>query len=127
MHRRTWTLTAAGLEVRDRVTGGGRHGLAVSWHLDPAAAVRADRDGAWVCTAAGWFRMTVSDSHLLRIYLEQAPVATGFQRTVDAPVLGLPRLETALPAVISTRWHRADTDPRKLATMTVVQRGAPAA
>ena len=55
--------------------------------------------------------MTVSDSHLLRIYLEQAPVATGFQRTVDAPVLAC-RLETALPAVISTRWRRADTDPR---------------
>src|SRR6202034_2591158 len=35
VHRRTWTLTAAGLEVRDRVTGGGRHGLAVRWHLDP--------------------------------------------------------------------------------------------
>ncbi len=108
VHRRTWTLTAAGLEVRDRVTGGGRHGLAVRWHLDPAASVRADRDGAWVSTAAGRFRMTVSDSHLLRIYLEQAPVATGFQRTVDAPVLAC-RLETALPAVISTRWRRADT------------------
>jgi len=109
-HRRTWTLTADGLEVRDQVTGTGEHALTVRWHLDPAAVIRPGRGGVRVTTAAGCFQMTATGSDLLRIDLEQTPVATGFLRTAHAPVLAC-RMEAELPAVISTRWRRADTDP----------------
>jgi uncharacterized heparinase superfamily protein len=105
VHHRGWTLTGAGLQVDDTVTGGGRHAIAVRWHLAPGTAVRADGAGAAVTTVAGQFSVTVTGTAPFWLEVESGPIATGFERTATAPVLTC-RMTTALPAHISTCWRR---------------------
>jgi uncharacterized heparinase superfamily protein len=105
VHRRRWTLTGAGLQVNDEVTGGRRHEVVVRWHLAPGAAVRLQADGAVVVTAAGEFPVSVSASAPVRLGVEPAMVATGFQATSVAPVLTC-RVDAALPVRVSTCWRR---------------------
>jgi uncharacterized heparinase superfamily protein len=106
VHRRCWSLTPAGLRIDDEVTGGQRHEVAVRWHLAPGAAVRLRPDGAVVATAAGEFLVSVSAWAPLRLGVEPGRVATGFQRTTEAPVLTC-RIDSGLPVQVSTCWRRA--------------------
>jgi uncharacterized heparinase superfamily protein len=105
VHRRCWSLTAAGLRVDDEVTGGQRHAVAVRWHLAPGAAVHLRAGGAVVTTAAGDFEVSVSAWTRLRLGVEPGMVATGFQSTTVAPALTC-RIEAGLPVRVSTCWRR---------------------
>ena len=111
-HRRRWSLTGAGLQVDDEVTGGRRHAVAVRWHLAPGSAVQPRDDGAVVSTAAGDFPVEISASGPLRIDVEPGMVATGFQSTTVAPVLTC-RIDSALPVRISTCWRRTPGQTRR--------------
>jgi uncharacterized heparinase superfamily protein len=106
VHRRRWLLTGAGLQVDDEVTGGRRHTVAVRWHLAPGAEVRLKAGGAVVTTTAGHFPVRISASCPLRLDVQAGMVATGFHRTVVAPVLTC-RIESALPIRITTCWRRS--------------------
>ncbi len=106
VHRRRWSLTSAGLQVDDEVTGGRRHGVAVRWHLAPGSAVQLQADGAVVTTAAGAFPVSVSGSGPVRLAVEPGMVATGFQAATVAPVLTC-RIESGLPVRVSTCWRRS--------------------
>jgi uncharacterized heparinase superfamily protein len=106
VHHRRWTLTAAGLQVDDQVTGGGRHALAVRWHLAPDAAVRVGTGEAAVRTADGHFAVRVTGSAPFRLEVESGRVATGGARTATTVVLTC-RMDTALPARITADWRRA--------------------
>jgi uncharacterized heparinase superfamily protein len=105
-HRRRWTLSSAGLDVADEVTGSGRHEITIRWHLAPGAAVQPQADGAAVSTATGNFLVGVGASAPARIVVEPGMVATGFCATTVAPVLTC-RIESRLPVRVSTRWRRA--------------------
>jgi uncharacterized heparinase superfamily protein len=106
VHRRRWTLTGAGLQVDDEVTGGSRHKVVIRWHLAPGAAVHLRADGAVVSTAAGDFPVSVSSSGPVRLGVEPGMVATGFHATSVAPVLTC-RIDGGLPVRVSTCWRRA--------------------
>ena len=113
-HRRRWTLTDAGLEVDDSITGAGLHEVAVRWHLPPGADVRLARGGASVSTAAGRFAVTVAGTAQLQIDIDSAPAAFGFLRTAEAPVL-ICRVHASLPLRLTTSWHRtADDRPARI-------------
>ena len=105
VHRRRWSLTGAGLQVDDEVTGGQRHAVVVRWHLAPGAAVQLQAGGAVVTTAAGGFLVSVIAWARLRLGVEPGMVATGFQRTTVAPVLTC-RIDSGLPVRVSTFWRR---------------------
>jgi uncharacterized heparinase superfamily protein len=105
VHRRRWTLTGAGLQVDDEVTGGRRHEVVVRWHLAPGSAVQLQADGAVVSTPAGDFPVSVRSSGPVRLGVEPGMVATGFHATSVAPVLTC-RIDAALPVRISTCWRR---------------------
>jgi uncharacterized heparinase superfamily protein len=106
IHRRCWMLTEAGLRVEDYVTGRGRHALVLRWHLAPGSGLRLAGAGAVVTTPAGEFGVIVSATGPIRLAAETGHVATGFARTVEAPVL-VCRVTTILPVQISTSWQRA--------------------
>jgi uncharacterized heparinase superfamily protein len=106
VHRRRWLLDGAGLRVDDDLTGGRRHAVAVRWHLAPGAHVRLRAGGAVVSTATGHFPVQISAPVPLRLSIDPAMVATGFQSAILAPVLTC-RAESALPIRITTRWRRA--------------------
>jgi len=108
-HRRRWSLTGSGLEVDDKVTGTGRHEVAVRWHLPPGARVRLVPGGAAVWTTAGELTVGITGSEPLSLEVQAAPVATGFLRTAAAPVLTC-RLSANLPIRLSTTWRRASSD-----------------
>jgi hypothetical protein len=59
-----------------------------------------------VRTAAGEFDVAVTGQPPAALAAEQAPAATGFGRTVAAPVLSC-RVRAALPVRITTDWHRS--------------------
>ncbi|MGH3400398.1 MAG: heparinase II/III domain-containing protein, partial [Streptosporangiaceae bacterium] len=105
-HRRRWTLTAAGLEVDDRITGEGRHEVAVRWHLTPATDVSLIDGGALVSTSAGKFAVTVAGTTPVKMEIESAPIAFGFLRAAAAPVLTC-RSHADLPLRLTTSWQRA--------------------
>jgi uncharacterized heparinase superfamily protein len=105
VHRRRWTLTGAGLQVDDEVTGGRRHEVVIRWHLAPGAAVQLQANGAVVSTAAGDFPVSVSASGPLRLGVEPGMVATGFCATTVAPVLTC-RIDAGLPVRVSACWRR---------------------
>ena len=105
-HRRRWILTGAGLEVDDRISGEGRHEVAVRWHLPPATDVSLADGGALVSTSAGRFAVTVAGSTPIKMEIESAPIAFGFLRTAAAPVLTC-RAHTSLPLRLTTSWQRA--------------------
>jgi uncharacterized heparinase superfamily protein len=106
VHRRHWTLTGAGLQVDDVVTGGRRHEVVIRWHLAPGARVQLEANGAVVSTEAGDFPVSVSSSGPLRLGVEPGMVATGFHATSVAPVLTC-RIDAGLPVRVSTCWRRA--------------------
>jgi uncharacterized heparinase superfamily protein len=107
VHRRQWNLSRDRLEVTDEVTGGGRHSLAVRWHLAPGSQVELGSAGAIVSTPGGQFAMTLKAAQPLLLDLQAAPAAVGFLHTTTIPVL-ICRLDTMLPARLSTTWRRAD-------------------
>jgi uncharacterized heparinase superfamily protein len=111
-HRRSWRLTEAALRVDDEMSGGGRHAIAVRWHLPPGSAVRVRQNGAEIATAAGGFAVRIVASSPSRLDVESAAVATDFQRTASAPVLTC-KVESALPVRISTRWSRIPGQTRR--------------
>jgi len=106
LHRRRWSLTAAGLQVDDLVTGRGRHSIIVRWHLAPGSRVRLTTGGAEVTTLAGEFQVTVTATGPAALTAATAQVATGFGRGVEAAVLTA-AIDAALPVRISTGWRRA--------------------
>ncbi len=104
MHRRRWTLTEAGLRVEDYIGGRGRHALVLRWHLR-RLQLRLAGAGATVTTPAGEFRVTVSATGPITLAAGTGPVAEGFARTVEAPVL-VCRVDVILPVQISTSWQQ---------------------
>jgi uncharacterized heparinase superfamily protein len=106
VHRRRWSLTETGLRVADEVTGAGTHTVTARWHLPPGAELRLAGGAATVRTAAGEFDVAVTAQPPAALAAEQAPAATGFGRTVAAPVLAC-RVRAALPVRITTDWHRS--------------------
>jgi hypothetical protein len=109
VHRRRWLLTEAGLRVEDYITGRGTHALVLRWHLAPGSELLLAGAGAVVTTPAGRFRVTVSATGPIALTAETGPVATGFARTVRAPVL-VCRVTTVLPVQISTSWLQVNSD-----------------
>jgi hypothetical protein len=111
LHRRRWTLRAGELRIDDTVTGAGRHRLVVRWHLALGSRVRLIPGGAAVTTGSGEFTVTVSamtaGTEQPVLTSAHAEVATGFSRTVRAPVLTC-AMQPELPVRISTVWRRAE-------------------
>src|ERR1035441_6882072 len=105
-HNRCWSLTEHGLVVDDMVTGRGRHSIVVRWHLAPGSTLRLIAAGAEITTSAGEFRATVTASGRVTLAAGTAPVATGFGRTVEAPVLTA-AIDAVLPVRVRTGWRRA--------------------
>ena len=105
VHRRRWMLTEAGLRVEDYIGGRGRHALVLRWHLAPGSQLRLAGAGATVTTPAGEFRVIVSATGPITLAAGTGPVAEGFARTVQAPVL-VCRVDTILPVQISTSWQQ---------------------
>ncbi len=106
VHHRQWVLSGTELRVEDLVSGTGEHSVTVRWHLAPGSALRLGDGEAAVHTPGGDFRVGVTASHPVALAAEHAPLATGFGRTVDAPVL-VCRTQAELPVRISTAWRRA--------------------
>jgi uncharacterized heparinase superfamily protein len=106
VHHRRWSLSATGLGVDDLISGAGEHSVTVRWHLAVGAALQLDTGAAVVRTLAGDFRVAVSASHPVELAAGSAPLATGFGRTAEGPVL-VCRIHAALPVRISTVWRRA--------------------
>jgi uncharacterized heparinase superfamily protein len=107
-HRRRWSLTETGLQVDDLVTGRGRHAIVIRWHLVPGSAIRLNEGAAVVATPAGEFRVRVrvSATGPATLTAGSGPVATGFGRTIEAPVLTC-CIDDVLPVEVSTGWCRA--------------------
>jgi uncharacterized heparinase superfamily protein len=112
VHHRHWSLSGAGLQVDDEITGGRRHEATIRWHLAPGAAVQPRADGAVVTTTAGSFAVRIAASGAFRLDVEAGMVATGFLRTTVAPVLTC-RIDSALPVRISTGWRRMPGENRR--------------
>lgn len=100
-HRRTWTLTPSELRVTDLISGRGVHEVVVRWHLAPGSTVDLDGPSAAVSAAAV---VTVNGHGSLTV--AHAPVATGYLRTTDVPVL-VHRVRAELPVRITSCWRRA--------------------
>ena len=111
-HRRRWSLTEGGLQVDDRILGSGSHTTVVRWHFAPGSVLRLAPGGADVAGPGGRkFRVSVTANAPITLAVESGPVATGFQRTVEAPVFTCTILSN-LPQLISTRLHRVtDREP----------------
>jgi uncharacterized heparinase superfamily protein len=107
LHHRRWALHAGGLRVDDTVTGEGRHGIVVRWHLAPGSHLRLIPGGAVVTTAAGEFTATVTATEQLVLTSGLAELAAGFHCTAGAPVLTC-AMQPELPVRISTVWRRAE-------------------
>ena len=130
VHRRRWSLAADGLKVDDLVTGSGRHAIAVRWHLAPGSAVRprvgqaaevppagvtsagviaatpAGRFDVTITAPGGEFDVTISAPGRATLTVETRPVAVGFERRIDAPVL-ICHASDVLPIRVSTAVRRA--------------------
>jgi uncharacterized heparinase superfamily protein len=109
LHHRRWALRAGELRVDDTVTGEGRHPIVVRWHLAPGSQLRLIAGGAVVTTGTGEFTVTVSATTTEQPVLTAtlAEVASGFRRTVQAPVLAC-AMQPELPVRISTVWRRPE-------------------
>jgi uncharacterized heparinase superfamily protein len=106
MHRRRWSLSQAGLQVDDEVTGSGRHTVTIRWHLALASAVRIEDGEAIVTTSAGDLVVSVDASCSVQLGVESGLVAMGFQATTVTPVLAC-RVDAVLPVQLTTCWRRA--------------------
>jgi Heparinase II/III-like protein len=133
VHRRRWRLAADGLRVDDLVTGSGRHAIAVRWHLalgstvrprvgqaaevtptgvTPAGVVAATQAGRFdvtIATPCGAFDVTIAAPGQATLTTEIRPMAVGFERRIDAPVL-VCHTTGVLPMRVSTALRRA-SDP----------------
>ncbi len=106
-HHRRWSLTKAGLQIDDQVLGSGSHTTVVRWHFAPGSALQLLPDGAAVTGPdGGEFRVSISANTPITLAAESGPIATGFQRTVEAPVLTC-TVHSTLPQLISTSWRHA--------------------
>jgi uncharacterized heparinase superfamily protein len=106
-HRRRWSLTEAGLQVDDLVLGSGTHTTVVRWHFAPGSALRLIPGGAAVTgPGGGKFRVGVTANAPITVAAESGPVAVGFQRTTEAPILTC-TVRSTLPQLISTDWRKA--------------------
>jgi uncharacterized heparinase superfamily protein len=105
LHHRRWALCPGELRVDDTVTGEGRHGIVVRWHLAPGSQLRLIPGGAVVTTAVGEFTVTVTAPEQPVLTSVLAEVAAGFHSTAAAPVLTC-SLQPELPVRISTVWRR---------------------
>ncbi|MCK9896405.1 heparinase II/III family protein [Frankia sp. AgB32] len=126
-HRRTWRLDPRGLAVEDRISGHGRHRLAVRFHFAPGVVVTvgepdvdgaattgratADAATALVVTTAGGQRFRLVADPPGRWDVQDTPRATGWERTVQAPTAEL-RLDADLPVTLRTRLTGQATVPR---------------
>ena len=90
----------------DLISGGGQHVAAVRWHFAPGAALRRVEGGAIVTTSAGEFGVSILATAGATLTCPAGLVATGFGRTVEAPVLTC-RIDAALPIEVSTSFGRA--------------------
>ncbi len=114
-HHRRWSVRADELRIEDTVTGRGRHRLMLRWHLAPGARLRLLPGGALVTTRTGQFTVAVTVAGETdrdsggepALTAAQAEVSTGFNRTVQAPVLTC-ALHPELPVRVSTVWRRAE-------------------
>ena len=123
VHQRSWSLSASGLRVDDLVRGDGEHTVTVRWHLAPGSALQVTAGEAIVATPAGDVRVGVSASEPFTLTGDCAPVATGFGRTVDAPVLTC-RMRATLPVRIKTNWLRAaDAEPLSVSRAAITSGG----
>lgn len=121
-HRQRWSLSEAGLQVEDLISGAGTHTVTLRWHLAPEADLRLDDQVATVRTAAGELRVTVTGRPPIVLTTESLPVATGFARAVAAPVLtGQVRAE--LPVSITTTWRRSGPAPQPAGCLTALAGG----
>ena len=133
VHRRRWALTADGLKVDDLVTGSGRHAIAVRWHLAPGstfpiragqateitpaqsisagmiAATPPGRFEVSIAAPGGMFDVIITAPFSTTLTVETRPVAVGFERRMDAPVL-VCRTTGVLPMRVSTAVRRI-SDP----------------
>lgn len=90
----------------DQVTGRGQHLIVVRWHLAPGSTVRMTPGGAVVITSIGQFQVSISGNGPITLVNKRVPIATGFGRTVEVPVL-ICSMNSVLPVQINTRWRRA--------------------
>jgi uncharacterized heparinase superfamily protein len=112
VHRRRWSLSGAGLRVDDEITGRGRrHRVVARWHLPPGTRLRLATGGAVASTPAGDFAVRVTASARPVITADHGPVATGFGRRTQGPVLTC-GIDAALPVRIRTTWARL-SDPQE--------------
>lgn len=112
-HHRRWQLRADELRIEDTVTGLGRHSIAVRWHLAPDTVLRLVPGGAVVTAKTGDFDVTVTVTATAidpDLTAEAAEIASGFGRTVQAPVLTCV-MRSELPVRISTAWRRSALRP----------------
>ncbi|KQC36346.1 heparinase II/III family protein [Frankia sp. ACN1ag] len=125
IHWRTWRLDADGLTVSDRISGGGRHRLAVLFHFAPGvtlAAARRPGPGGPPEPAALDVTTPTGRCLLLRAggpgrwHVRTTRRATGWERTVAAPTAEF-RLDAELPvelhATLTARApsHSSDRPP----------------
>ncbi|EIV93310.1 heparinase II/III family protein [Frankia sp. QA3] len=115
VHWRTWRLGQDGLTVSDRISGGGRHRLAVLFHFAPgvtlAAAGPGDPHGPValdVITPAGQ-RLLLRGAGPGRWHLRTTHRAVGWERTVPAPTAEF-RLDAELPVHLHTTLTARATD-----------------
>jgi hypothetical protein len=106
LHRRRWSLTSGGLRVDDLVSGQGRHEIVIRWQLAVNSTVRVADSTALVTSPAGDFSVAIAATGPVLVTVESRPVAAGFERTTDAPVLTC-RMDSALPARVTTVWSRS--------------------
>lgn len=122
LHRRSWSLTAAGLDVEDVVTGRGRHSVTVHWHLPPGSVIAVEPAGttatrtdspagpfrahATAATSAAAFGVGICASSPVTLTVDTRPIAQGLGQVTPAPVLAC-RVDGELPIRVRTRWQRA--------------------
>ena len=104
-HRRRWSLTEAELRVDDQITGHRRHLIVVRWHLAPGSTIRLEPAGAVVTTSGSEFQVNISATVPVALAADIGPIANGFGRTVEAPILTC-SIDSVLPVQVSTYWRR---------------------
>lgn len=103
LHHRRWLLTGDRIEVEDRVTGRGRHRLAVRWHLASGLRARVTDSGADISVPGGLVSLMVTSSVAATLSIETNQAATGFECTTAVQTL-ICRLEAQLPVAVTTSW-----------------------
>ncbi|MFA5256669.1 MAG: alginate lyase family protein [Opitutales bacterium] len=102
-HERTWTFSADGIAVSDRVGGRGIHTLELFYHLHPDCNVEAREGNQFVVTCAkGRGRLTIRMPEMMECRVEDYFHAPGFGLQTSAKrICG--RVRSALEIELSTR------------------------